>query len=617
MKFLFCGNDEIRFAAEKLAACMGVELGIGGYTVCVEKCEKPTVEVVMDGKNGVIRYGKLCQFNRAFGLLVEKLKGARKEQFTIRETPQFRMNGVMFDLCHGNGAFTVSYLKKVIDRLALMGLDTLMLYLEENYEVEGQPRMGYFRPAYTKSMLRELDDYAFQMGMEMIPCIQVLAHLTNLLRWNDYASCTDYPDCLLVGAEGTEKFVEDVIRANSETFRTRRIHVGMDEAEELGHGRYLERFGYEDQVTIMQKHLALVEKVCRKYGMRPMMWDDMFFKAMKQSHVPMTPENIRSACPEFFQPVFWDYGCPDDQKFADHVALSPETIFAGGCWAWFSFGLEYQWTLKSTLHCLSRCKKAGVKEVFMTTWGDHTAEAPQPVNLIGAQMYAELGYAKNFNEKKFARRFKFCTGGTVKDFAALGRFDTTPVTGNNFDLCECNASKVFMWQDILTGLFDKNIEGHDLRAHYGALRQDLKGADRRNGMFNTMFTLYQKAAAFLELKADMGVRLTAAYRAGDKEALKVLSGELATLLRRTVDLKEYYRSYWTSIYMPLGWDKLDLRFGGLENRIYTARLTLDRYLAGKQDSIFELEVERQYYSATGNFPCWCNAFWKIISPAME
>lgn len=617
MKFQLLNAEEVAFPAARLAEVCGVELGEGDYVVDLVKCDAPTVYVKMDGKRGEIRYGKICQFNRAFGLLIEKLKAGRTDAFEIKEVPQFEMNGVMFDLCHGNGAFPVSYLKTVIDRLALMGLDTLMLYLEENYEVDGQPRMGYMRPKYSKEMLRETDDYAYAMGLELIPCIQVLAHLKNVLRWDDYREFSDYDDCLLVGDERTEKFVDDVIRANSTAFRSRRIHVGMDEAEELGHGRYLRRFGYENQVQIMNKHMELVTRICEKYGMKPMMWDDMFFKAMAEAHVPMTPENIAKACPKNIQPVYWNYGCPADQKFADHVALSPETIFAGGCWAWFSFSLDYSWTLKSTVHCLERCKKAGIKEVFMTTWGDHGAEAPQPINLVGAQMYAELGYAKNFNEKKFARRFKFCTGGVAKDFRVLENFDVTPVTGMDISKSAVNASKAFMWQDILTGLFDKNIGDVDLRAHYHAMGEKLRGAEKRNGMFNSMFVLYKKAVAFMELKADMGCRLTRAYKAGDRDALLALSADLATLYKRTKDLMEYYRKYWNEIYMPLGWDIFDLRFGGLMARIHTAKLTLDNYLAGAQPSIPELEVERMYFSSSDQMPAWCNMFWKIVSPSME
>lgn len=50
-----------------------------------------------------------------------------------------------------------------------MGYNTLMLYTEDTYEVDGQPYFGYMRGRYSKAELRELDDYAAEKGMELIP----------------------------------------------------------------------------------------------------------------------------------------------------------------------------------------------------------------------------------------------------------------------------------------------------------------------------------------------------------------------------------------------------------------------------------------------------------------
>lgn len=65
----------------------------------------------------------------------------------------------------------VPAVKKWIDVTAAMGYNTLMLYTEDTYEVDGQPYFGYMRGRYSKAELRELDDYAAEKGMELIPCI--------------------------------------------------------------------------------------------------------------------------------------------------------------------------------------------------------------------------------------------------------------------------------------------------------------------------------------------------------------------------------------------------------------------------------------------------------------
>ena len=86
--------------------------------------------------------------------------------------------GVMLD-CSRNAVRTVEELKRFIDVLSLLGYDTLELYTEDTYEVDGEPYFGYLRGRYSGAELREIDAYAKQRGIELIPCIQTLAHFTN------------------------------------------------------------------------------------------------------------------------------------------------------------------------------------------------------------------------------------------------------------------------------------------------------------------------------------------------------------------------------------------------------------------------------------------------------
>ena len=61
---------------------------------------------------------------------------------------------------------------RLIRYMALLGMDLLMLYTEDTYEVEGYPYFGYMRGGYTKADIRRMDDYAYSFGVEMMPCIR-------------------------------------------------------------------------------------------------------------------------------------------------------------------------------------------------------------------------------------------------------------------------------------------------------------------------------------------------------------------------------------------------------------------------------------------------------------
>ena len=73
-----------------------------------------------------------------------------------------------------------------IDLTSSIGYNTLMLYTEDTYEVSGEPYFGYMRGRYSREELRGLDAYAKTKNMELIPCIQTLAHLNALNRWPEY-----------------------------------------------------------------------------------------------------------------------------------------------------------------------------------------------------------------------------------------------------------------------------------------------------------------------------------------------------------------------------------------------------------------------------------------------
>ena len=101
-----------------------------------------------------------------------KRRGARKSQGVKGHT------GFMFD-CSRNSVLKVEMVKRLTRQTALMGLEWFLLYTEDTYEVKGYPYFGALRGRYTEEEIRECDAYAALFGVEMIPCIQALAHLQD------------------------------------------------------------------------------------------------------------------------------------------------------------------------------------------------------------------------------------------------------------------------------------------------------------------------------------------------------------------------------------------------------------------------------------------------------
>ena len=141
----------------------------------------------------------------------------------------FRKLGVMID-CSRNAVMNRPAFCRMVDILSALGYNTIRLYMEDTYEVEGEPYFGYLRGRYSAAELREMDAYAAEHGMELIPCIQTLAHLSTIFRYVQYGPIRDIDDILLVGDERTYRLIDSMFRSLAKSFTSRLVNIGMDEA---------------------------------------------------------------------------------------------------------------------------------------------------------------------------------------------------------------------------------------------------------------------------------------------------------------------------------------------------------------------------------------------------
>lgn len=182
--------------------------------------------------------------------------------------PRFTEMAAMLDVSR-NAVYTLPTLKTFLCQLAMMGYTACYLYMEDTYELPGYPYFGYRRGRYSVEEQKEIDRFAQSVGIELVPCIQTLAHLRTAIRWSYMQPMRDTVDNLKVGHPETEALVEAMIAHFSKTFQSRRIHLGMDEAVSLGTGRYLRENGYRDHREILMNHLHTVCRLCENMGCNP------------------------------------------------------------------------------------------------------------------------------------------------------------------------------------------------------------------------------------------------------------------------------------------------------------------------------------------------------------
>ncbi|ETI67512.1 beta-N-acetylhexosaminidase [Neobacillus vireti] len=621
MKIHFSGDIEgLEQGLTIICHELNIERGEDGFPIDIKQMNGP-LKVSCQQNRGEIYFQEKIHFFRALGLWLQEFE--ENNEFNLSEVPHFKTNGVMVDVSR-NAVMTVDGIQNLLKKMALMGLNIVMVYTEDTFTVEKYPYFGYMRGRYSEQELHACDDYANSLGIEMIPCIQTLAHLTEALKWNYAAEIKDTSDILLVGSDKTYDFIEELMKAASLPFRSKRIHIGMDEAHQLGLGKYLEQHGYQKRFEIMNEHLHKVVDLAEKLSLKPMIWSDMYFRLGSRTGDyydlnAQIPDDVIESMPKDAQLVYWDYYHTDEEFYRTflqkHKRFGSEPIFAGGVWTWNGIAPNYGKTFATTKAALEACKKEGITEVFATMWGDNGAETHPFAGLAGLQLFAEHGYGSDVSHERLAKRFAFCTGGNLDDFLALNELDETPGVSKD-NPHESHPSKFLLWQDVLLGLYDGNIRSLPLSEHYADLASRLEKATKRNKNWSEIFSFYTQLSYVLSVKADIGIKIKDAFDRNDKKELTHLKDLLPSLRGMVDDLRKLHRSLWFSTLKPFGWEVIDIRYGGVLSRLDSAEYRLQQWLDGTIDRIEELEEERLYHDAPWVMPKGAlgrNSYHRIVT----
>ncbi len=579
----------------------GIEEGDGGLTINILSTEGGLIYVKREGDLVTFGLDREYQVFRCVLTLLSMCESGRAEH---TERSYFRSLGVMFDGSQKSSLLNIDSAKKMMLILAGMGFNMMMLYCEDCYEVEGEPYFGNMRPRYSKKDFSELDDFAYSLGIEMIPCIQTLGHLREAIKRPPYNAISDTNTVILAGEERVYTLLDRMIGDISSCFRSRRIHLGLDEAWNLGLGKYLRKNGYTEPDKIMKAHLDRVAKIAEDRGLLPMMWGDMFFRNKSpdgdyyKADITFTEEE-KSAVPENMSLIYWDYYHKTPEEYEVMLRLTRElredVLFAGCVRNVRSFAGNYTMTEETTIPALIACKRAGVSEVFATVWGDDHTESSTFTTLPGLQLYAEQAYSEEPSMDEIKARFERAAKAPWQAFIDINDMDKfigkEPKNSYNYSL-----TRALMWQDILLGLYDADLGDADYEGYYSELEKRLENSKNNCPEYEKVFAFYHALAVVLKTKAQIGKRLKAAYDTGKRGALAPFANEILPGLKADLErLRIANMEYFFEEYKPIGWEIMDIRYGGSIMRADTAIRRVGDYVSGRLDRLDELEEERLPY----------------------
>ncbi|MFC6200666.1 family 20 glycosylhydrolase [Lactiplantibacillus nangangensis] len=543
------------------------------------------VALTRDGSQATLIYGSKVDLMRGAALLAGKATQATT--FEIEQRPQFKVMAAMLDVAR-NGVPTVAMLKQMIQRLASMGYNELWLYLEDLFEIPEEPYFGRERGRYSQAQLHEVALYGDRFGVKIVPAVQTLAHVHNALKWDAHHAVKDTDDTLLVGAPATKTFLTHLLRAASAPFITNKIHIGMDEAYQLGRGSYLDQNGYTDQQTLILAQLKMVVGLTKELGLKAYMWSDLWFTFASPKHEMYDPDvhfdaDFKASLPPVGQ-VYWDYYHEDEQtyrdRFAQHFELSDDVVFAGGIWTWSALAPNQSKMLATVKAGLNAAKASGVEQVVATMWFDDGAEVPLSASWYGLQAFAAYQYHDDVQPATIDDEYALTQGESPEFYKLLDQFDNF-TKGINADAD--NVSKIVLYEDLLLQRYRENLQKADISTQYQALISALGKLQVRADNRLTL-TFYRQLAQTVLAKSQalQAVAKLGAADAADETATAALTA-ITACKQALVKLLGLFREVWQQQRRGNGFEIIDVRLGGQIARCDTVSWRIKAWQAGRDD----------------------------------
>ncbi len=550
--------------------------------VCFKEGEE--LSLLMDGERLTVEAPDISAAARGLFLAACALRDG-KDIPELHQTRHIASCGMMLDMSRG-GVMTVEAVKGMIDAHAALGLNLMMLYTEDTYTVPEAPYLGYLRGRYTEKELREMDDYAAESGVELVPCVQTLAHLEQFLQWDVNRDIKDNDCVLMIDEPKTYAWIRAALTALRRCFRTNRIHIGMDEAHGVGLGEYYQKHGAVNRFELLNRHLNRVVDICKELGFKPIMWSDMFYRLGSKNNDyydtdAVVPESAIAQIPDVAL-CYWDYYHTDEQFYAGmlegHRKMGKEVVFAGGIWTWSGILPHVRKTNATMYPALRACLKEGIGTVLATSWGDDGCETDYRLALNQLPIYSEhVWLGEDCTRAEVERMGERLTGLSEACFNAMGTFyadDEDRRPGKGLFYCD-------PLYPLTEGLWD-------LTGYREGLEEGIKTLERHLDDSRCEYAWLAMRIALEKL--NWVNELRPAYLRGDKAVVLTMANKKLPAMRELyVKMMSVWREQWESGRKRNGWETICARLGAVIARLDDVQRILLRWADGTIERVEELD----------------------------
>lgn len=280
----------------------------------------------------------------------------------IEDSPDFAKRGLMLDVSRGKVP-TAETLRALVDLLARMKLNVLLLYVEHTFRFRRHPEIGAGWSPLEAETLRSLDAYAAMRHVELVPCLQSLGHMSHVLTLPRYAHLaeTERRWTLAPAEPGSYDLLRDLYDEFLPNFRSRLFNANCDEPWDLGRGRSAELARELGPGGLYLSHIRRIHALAEEHGRRLAIWGDVV-----HAHPERIPELPRDL-------LLLDWGYEAEADF-DRVGAFARHGFE--CWvcpgtsSWNSLFPRTANAERNVARFAAAGRRHGATGLLNTDWGD-------------------------------------------------------------------------------------------------------------------------------------------------------------------------------------------------------------------------------------------------------
>jgi hexosaminidase len=259
------------------------------------------------------------------------------QNIEIKDAPQFKYRGMHLDV--GRHFFSVDFIKKYIDMMSMLKMNTFHWHLTEDQgwriEIKKYPKLneiaayrketliGHYSDQpqkydgkeyggyYTQEQVKDIVKYAGDRQIDVIPEIEMPGHSVAAISAYPELGCTGKQidvatkwgifDDIYCTKESTFKFLENVLDEVMELFPSKYIHIGGDEAPKTNWKscpncqKLIKKEGLKDEHGLQSYFITRMEKYINSKGKQIIGWDEILEGGLAPNATVMSWRGINGA----------------------------------------------------------------------------------------------------------------------------------------------------------------------------------------------------------------------------------------------------------------------------------------------------------------------------------